>query len=44
MDLGLLQRQVATELGVTLQTYGYWETGRHEPEFRHLPAIIRLLC
>ncbi len=43
LDLGLLQREVATKVGISNQTLQYWEAGRHEPEFRYLPAIIRFL-
>ncbi len=43
LDLKLLQREVAAEIGVSTQTVQYWEAGRHQPAFRHLPAIIRFL-
>ncbi|MCP3959295.1 MAG: helix-turn-helix domain-containing protein [bacterium] len=38
-----MQREAAAEIGVSAQTLQYWEVGRHEPDFRHLPSIIRFL-
>lgn len=43
LDLGLLQKEVAAEIGVDTSSVYNWENGRTEPEFRHLPAIIRFL-
>ena len=43
LDLGLLQREVAAEIGVSTQTLQYWEVGRHQPAVRNLPAIARFL-
>ncbi len=43
MDLCLLQRQVADEIGVHVYTLCLWELGRHEPEIRHWPGIIAFL-
>lgn len=43
MDLGLLQRQVAAEIGVSSATLLLWEKGRARPEIRHWPRIIRFL-
>ena len=43
LDLGLLQREVAAEIGVDASSVYNWENGRTEPELRHLPAIIRFL-
>lgn len=42
-DLGLLQKEVAVELGVGASSVYNRESGRTEPEFRHLPAIIAFL-
>lgn len=41
--MGLLQREVAWELGVHTSTYCNWEVGRTEAENRYLPAIHRFL-
>jgi transcriptional regulator with XRE-family HTH domain len=44
LDLGLRQKDVAREVGVSQKTYEYWEGGRTvEPDIRHYPAIIRFL-
>lgn len=43
LDLGLLQKDVATEIGVDLKTLCNWERQRTEPEIRFLPAIFRFL-
>jgi transcriptional regulator with XRE-family HTH domain len=43
LDLGLLQKQVAAEIGVDLKTLCNWEGQRTEPEIRFLPAIFRFL-
>ncbi len=43
LDLGLLQREVAAEIGVDASSVYNWENGRTEPQLRHLPAIIRFL-
>ena len=43
LDLGLLQRDVAAESGVSAATVKNWETNRAEPETRYLPAIIDFL-
>lgn len=42
-DLGLTQKEVARELGANHRSYENWETGKHEPEFRYWPGIIRFL-
>jgi transcriptional regulator with XRE-family HTH domain len=43
LDLGRTQKEVAGEIGVREQTYGYWEQERTEPEIRFYPAIVRFL-
>ena len=43
LDLGLLQKDVAEIIGVTKSTVCYWENGRTEPEFWHLPKIVEFL-
>jgi len=40
MELGLLQRQVALQLGVSPFTYLTWEKDQLEPEVRMVPRII----
>jgi transcriptional regulator with XRE-family HTH domain len=39
LDLGLLQAEVAAEIGVTESTVWNWEHGR-EPELIHIPAVL----
>jgi len=43
LDLGLRQKDVAERLGAHYKTYDNWEQGKHEPEFRFLPAIVAFL-
>lgn len=43
MDRGLLQRQVAEQIGAHSYTLCLWELGRHQPEIRHWPGIIGFL-
>jgi transcriptional regulator with XRE-family HTH domain len=43
LDLGLRQRDVAVEIGVTAETFCKWELGRAEPLARLIPAIHRFL-
>ncbi|MFQ5528552.1 MAG: helix-turn-helix domain-containing protein, partial [Thermoanaerobaculia bacterium] len=43
MDLGLLQREVAAEIGVHVQTLALWERRRSHPTIRQWPGIIRFL-
>ena len=43
MDLGLLQKQVAEEIGVHEQTITGWERNATIPEVRYIPAIIEFL-
>jgi len=40
LDLGLLQREVAEQLGVCKSVVWRWETGKTEPELRFLPKIF----
>ena len=39
---GLLQRQVAEGLGVSLGTVAMWDTGRNKPRADMLPKIAKL--
>ena len=39
---GLLQRQVAEVLGVSLGTVAMWDTGRNKPRADMLPKIAKL--
>jgi transcriptional regulator with XRE-family HTH domain len=43
LDLGLLQREVAEQVGASKATLLNWERGRSEPELRFMLAIIRFL-
>ncbi len=43
LDLKLLQRQGAEEIGCSKASLLNWERGRAEPELRFIPAIIRFL-
>jgi transcriptional regulator with XRE-family HTH domain len=42
IDLGLLQAEVAGEIGVTESTVWNWEHGT-EPELIHIPAVLSFL-
>ncbi len=43
LDLGLLQRQAAGQLGVDTSTVTNWELGHTEPGFGWMPVIIGFL-
>ena len=43
MDLGLLQKDVARQIGVSEESIYNWETNRNEPEVRLIPHIIDFL-
>ena len=43
LDLGLLQKQVADQIGVDELTVTNWERNATVPAIRHIPAIIRFL-
>jgi transcriptional regulator with XRE-family HTH domain len=43
LDLGLLQREVARQIGVTKCTVQYWETNRVAPALRFRPRITSFL-
>ena len=43
MDLGLLQRDVAVQIGVHVQTLALWELRGTTPTIRQWPGIIRFL-
>ena len=42
LDLGLLQIEVAAQIGVTESTVWNWEHGT-EPELIHIPAVLAFL-
>jgi transcriptional regulator with XRE-family HTH domain len=41
--LGLLQREVAVQIGVTKEVIHNWETGHAEPAVGHYPVLIEFL-
>ena len=43
LDLNLLQKQVADEIGVHEMTITLWEVNATVPEVRYMPAIIQFL-
>jgi transcriptional regulator with XRE-family HTH domain len=43
LDLGLLQRDLASRLGVGDMTVGNWELGKERPGIRHTAAILAFL-
>lgn len=43
LDLGLLQKEVAEQLGASQASVLNWEKGRLSPDFTFLPAVIRFL-
>ena len=43
LDLGLLQQEVAAQLGVTEATIVNWELNHTSPEIRFIPRIIAFL-
>lgn len=43
LDLSLLQKQVAVQIGTDNSTVTTWELGHTSPGFRHFPAIRRFL-
>ena len=43
LDLGLLQREVAEQIGVTASTIWNWEANYRTPQLRFIPKIIALL-
>jgi transcriptional regulator with XRE-family HTH domain len=43
LDLNLLQKQVADQIGVHEQTVTNWEVNATVPEVRYMPEIIRFL-
>jgi transcriptional regulator with XRE-family HTH domain len=43
IDLGLLQREVADQVGVTVETVLGWELRAREPAVLHWPAILAFL-
>jgi len=43
LDLGLFQKQVAEQIGVTESTIFNWESNETQPPNRHVPRIIAFL-
>lgn len=43
IDLGLLQREVADQIGVTVETVLGWELRGRQPVIRHWPGILEFL-
>ena len=43
LDLGLLQHQVAAEMGISEATVWNWESGKRKPSIELMPAIINFL-
>lgn len=43
LDLGLLQRQVAAQLGASVDTLRKWERGETGPNIRFRPAVFRFI-
>ena len=43
IELGLLQKDVAQQIGVIEDSITHWENGRYEPQVQHYPAIIKFL-
>ena len=43
LDLGLLQKEVAGQLGADTASVHHWETGRHEPRLSFIPRILAFL-
>lgn len=43
LDLGLLQKEVAEQLGASQASVLNWERNRLSPDFTFLPAVIRFL-
>jgi transcriptional regulator with XRE-family HTH domain len=43
LDLNLIQKQVAEQLGVDEMTITNWERNTTSPAIRHVPAILELL-
>lgn len=43
LDLGLLQRELAERLGVSVDTVRKWERSRDEPEAAFLPRVLDFL-
>jgi transcriptional regulator with XRE-family HTH domain len=43
LELGLLQRQVAAQLGVAQGTIYNWEKNRSQPRSPHMPAVVKFL-
>ena len=43
LDLGLLQKEIAKEIGVNKSTITNWELNHNFPELRYIPAIIEFL-
>ncbi len=44
LKMGLMQKEVAEQLGVNTWTILNWEKGRTEPPIASIPAIVRFLA
>ena len=44
LDLGLLQRDVAKDLGVSPSSVRHWELGQKAPKLQYQPALRAFLC
>lgn len=43
MDLGMTQKALSKQFGVTEDTITYWELGRSKPQKKFYPRIIKFL-
>jgi transcriptional regulator with XRE-family HTH domain len=43
LDLGLLQSEAASRIGVVTATITNWEGNKSSPELRYIPAVLRFL-
>jgi transcriptional regulator with XRE-family HTH domain len=43
LDLGLFQKQLAEQIGVSEETIYNWESNESSPQFQFIPAIVRFL-
>ncbi len=43
LELKLLQKEVAQILGVTKDTFTYWEVGRFSPRLQYIPKVVEFI-